>query len=597
MTSAHPRPSLRRKLVLSSAFAVAVALAAAAVLAQRALSRWVARHAADTLTTAARLMEPEIAPLLAHNAGVNELQPLAEVLGRRGGTRVTVIARDGRVLADSDQRSEAVLRMDNHAGRPEVRDALRGVTGVSFRRSDTLGTSMLYLAWPVTYEEGPVLGVLRVAVPATALEELRRELFQAVLWSLLLGGALACWLGWIQARRLAQPLSQLAVTAAAYAGGRTTAPVPISDVREIHELGQALQIMEGRVRDSLEVVAVERNQATAILNRLAEGVIAMDREGRLLLVNDAARRLLGLAPEAPAGESFFELVRQHELTALAAEGLKAPARASQPVRLLQPEERLLLVHTVPAPAESAGPHLVLVLQDITESEQYERLRKDFVANVSHELKSPLTSIRSLTETLLDGALQDAEHNRRFVELIDQDAARLTMLIDDLLALSEIESHAVPLRLATVPLRPLIESVAASLRPRAQGQRVSVAVDVAPDLAAEADPDRLRQVLFNLMENAIKYNHAGGRVRVAAQRVAEGLQLEVEDTGIGIPAKDQPRVFERFYRVDKARSRELGGTGLGLAIVKHIVEAHGGRVGLSSQPDRGTIFTVFLPTPR
>ena len=456
---------------------------------------------------------------------------------------------------------------------------------------------MLYLAWPVMHEEGRVLGVLRVAVPATALDELRRDLFGAVAWSLVLGGALAWLFGWALSRRMTEPLRELVGIATVYAEGNLSAPVPAAPVREVHALGQALQAMADRLRAGMDVLATERNQATAILDRLAEGVIAMDREGRILLLNEAARRLLGLAPQTAAGANFFEVVRQHELTAFVSEGLKAPAHASRPVRLLHPEERLLLVHLVPAPAESAGPHLVLVLQDITESERYERLRKEFVANVSHELKSPLTSIRSLTETLLDGALQDAEHNRRFVELIDQDAARLTRLIDDLLALSEIESQAMPLRLAEVPLRALAESVVGAVHAAAEARRLSVSVEIPAELTVEADPDRLRQVLSNLVENAIKYNRDGGRIRLTARRQPAAVELEVEDTGIGIPPEDQDRVFERFYRVDKARSRELGGTGLGLAIVKHIVDAHGGQVSVRSRPEHGTTFTVRLPASR
>ena len=242
----------------------------------------------------------------------------------------------------------------------------------------------------------------------------------------------------------------------------------------------------------------------------------------------------------------------------------------------------------------AGPSVVLVIQDVTESHRYEQLRREFVANVSHELKSPLTSIRGLTETLQGGALEDPSANRRFVQLIDEYADRLSRLIEDLLALSQIESQAVPLALATVPLKPLAESVLASLQPAIAQRRLSVSVNVPEGFAVRADADRLRQVLFNLLDNAVKYNRDDGSLRVSAIRSDGTATVAVADSGIGIPPDDLPRVFERFYRVDKARSREPGGTGLGLSIVKHLVEAHGGRVFVESSLGGGSTFSFTLP---
>jgi len=345
----------------------------------------------------------------------------------------------------------------------------------------------------------------------------------------------------------------------------------------------------------IEVLTAERNQATAVLESMAEGVIALDPQGRVVLINPSAGILLGLVPGTATGQSVFELVRQAEIQALVRDVLPQGARMTRDVTVFQPTERILRVHGVPCqPSGPSGPRAVFIIQDVTELHRYEQLRREFVANVSHELKSPLTSIQGLTEALLEGALDDAKSNRRFVQLIDEDAARLSGLIDDLLTLSQIESQAIPLQLASVNLPALVESITTSLQLQVVRRRLTVTTDLPPGLTVSADPDRLRQALFNLLDNAVKYNTEGGRITVAGGQEEGWVRLTISDTGIGIPTQDLPRIFERFYRVDKARSRELGGTGLGLSIVKHVVEAHNGTIAVESQLHQGSTFTLRLP---
>ncbi len=367
--------------------------------------------------------------------------------------------------------------------------------------------------------------------------------------------------------------------------------------RAVQVMNRALSTMEQTTQEHIGELTSQRNQATAILESMAEGVIAMDGQGRILLVNPAAGRLFDVTPSQVIGRTIFEAIRHAPVQELVHSVLASQRHATSLLTLLQPPERMLQFHGVPCETGSpSGPRAVLVIQDVTDQFRYDQLRKEFVANASHELKSPLTSIRSLTETLLEGALNDPANNRRFVQLIDEDAARLSGLIDDLLTLSQLESQAIPLTRETVSLRPLVESVAESFRPQRERRQLHLDLEVPKELVVQADANRLRQVVINLIDNAIKYNKDQGSITVGATPAERAVRIWVEDTGIGIPSTDVPRIFERFYRVDKARSRELGGTGLGLAIVKHIVEAHGGTVSVQSQLGQGSIFTLTLPTP-
>jgi two-component system phosphate regulon sensor histidine kinase PhoR len=365
--------------------------------------------------------------------------------------------------------------------------------------------------------------------------------------------------------------------------------------RTLHGLREALQTTEQTLQGRIEELTAERNQARAILGGMSEGVLALDAQGRLLLVNPAARRLFGMPYAGGTGQSLFETVRHPELHALVRSLLERRERVTQDLKSFQLPEQVLRVYGVPCgEGESVGPAAVLVIQDVTQEHRYEQLRKEFVANVSHELKSPLTSIRSLTETLLGGAIEEAGSNRRFVQLIDEDAGRLSNLIDDLLTLSQIESQAVPLRRSAVELRPLAEAVLTTLQPHLERRRITASLEVPAGLSVDADPERLRQVFANLLDNAVKYNTDGGRITVSAAREGGSVRVAISDTGIGIPDADLSRVFERFYRVDKARSRELGGTGLGLSIVKHIVESHGGAIAVTSRLGQGSKFSFTLP---
>ncbi len=353
-----------------------------------------------------------------------------------------------------------------------------------------------------------------------------------------------------------------------------------------------------RLQRRIQELEAGRTQAQAILDSMGEAVAALDAEGRVLWLNASAQRLLGLPSGQAAGKRLVELFRHPELGALVEEAIGQRRPAARELRAFGPDEQLVRFQATPCDGGPRGAALVLVAQDVTEIRRLEQMRREFVANMSHELKTPITAIKSLAETLLNGAVDDPAHNRRFLGMVDDDANRLARLVDDLLELSHIESKAAPLKLQPVRVGPLIDEVAGRMQPplRERGLTLELALpaDAPPVLG---DPERLRQIFVNLLDNAIKFNTRGGRITVRARPEQGRLRIDIEDTGIGIPAGDLPRVFERFYRADKARAREQGGTGLGLAIVKHLVDLHHGAVSAESAPGRGSTFTLLLPISR
>ncbi|HEX9779760.1 MAG TPA: ATP-binding protein [bacterium] len=392
-----------------------------------------------------------------------------------------------------------------------------------------------------------------------------------------------------------RPLAELARAARAAADSSEEVRWPGSRFREIEELSRAFSRVTGALHGHRKRLSAERGREDAILESMAEGVIALDGDGRILLMNRAAGEIFGASPVQIRGQPLLEVVRHHEIHELMRAVQSERRPAVRELALFQPAERMLLLHGTPAPG--GAPHgvvTVIVIRDLTAAQRYDRLRRDFVANVSHELKSPLTAIKGLTETLLDGAIEDRGHNRHFVRLIDDEAARLGRLIDDLLQLAQIEAGQAPMQRKPVALRELVEGLRPGWQAELTRRRLSLRVELSDGLTVLADPGQMAEVFINLVDNAVKYNRDGGAITITARPDGRVVRVDVSDTGIGIPAQDLSRVFERFYRVDKARSRQLGGTGLGLSIVKHIIELHGGEIAASSTPGHGSTFSFTLP---
>ncbi len=502
--------------------------------------------------------------------------------------RITLLAEDGRVLADSE---EDPAEMENHADRPEVRAARRGAFGVATRFSHTLNQPMMYVALRADDDCRPVACV-RVALPLDRVENelawLRGVVGSAAAVTGVAALLLALWL----ARRVTRPLNELTTGAERIGAGDYGHMVYATGRDEVATLARTFNQMSGCLASQFAQLAEDREQLRMILSGMVEGVVALDAEQRVLFANERAAYLLGFQPQA-TGRKLWEVVRRRGLQDVVRRALSGPEPCQEELTWDGPTVRSLTVHAARL-AGSPPRGAVLVLHDTSDLRRLERLRQEFVANVSHELKTPLSVIRACVETLLEGAADDPEHRGPFLQRIAEQSERLLALILDLLSLARIESGTEAFSFQAVPLAPL--AAACLVRHRARAESKNLSLDAAgPDgLAAWADEEAVTQILDNLVDNALKYTPAGGHIQVRWREVDGDVCLEVEDTGIGIPEQDLPRIFERFYRVDRARSRELGGTGLGLSIVKHLAQAMHGSVRASSRPGQGSTFRVDLP---
>ena len=585
------------KLTLTLVGFVAVTTLVAGVYLRHALDQFAVEALQARLATAGRLLHDETRGLLRGKAGAEEMARFTRRAAVPTGSRVTVIALDGLVLGDSDIAPGDLGRLENHKDRPEVRAALDGHLGHDRRTSVSVNAPLLYVALPVIEDSHRIVGVLRLALPLSAVTAAYHDLHRGMLIGGLVALAVAFGIGIFVAGRVTRPIVEMQAIARRMSEGQFAVRAPVRSVDEIGALGRALNVMVGRLREQLESVESERAKATAILDGMVEGVIAVDDHEAILLMNERARVIFGVGAGRGEGKPFQEIVRNADLHEIFRDSHAPDGGALQrELRLRHPADRTLRVSAVPLALSGGETGVVMVLQDVTELRRLEQVRTEFVANVSHELRTPLTAIQGYLETLLGGALEEREYAHRFLEIAFRHTERLGRLLNDLTDLSNIELGKVSLRLAPVRVSEVVASVIDIVSAKATAGRVGLVTDVRPpELSINADHDRLAQILINLVDNAVKYTPENGWVTVRARALEDGrVELMVRDTGVGIPRADLPRITERFYRVDKARSRELGGTGLGLAIVKHLVMAHGGELVIESEQGEGTTVRVALP---
>jgi len=589
------RRSIARKLTLTLVGFVAITTIAAGLYLNRALEAFAVETLEARLVSIGRLLHDEARGLVLRGASPADFRAFALRGSRPTASRITVIAADGRVLGDSEVAVDELPRVENHGTRPEVLGALAGGVGRDRRTSATIGASLLYVALPIA-DGGRVVGVIRVALPVAEVTSSYAAIHRVMLAGGLVALAVAFGIGLFVARRVTKPVVQMQTIAHQMSEGDFTVRAPIRSPDEIGALGRALNGLAARLREKVHDLGHEQAKATAILDGMIEGVIAVDGRDIILLMNERARSMFGLDATRGEGKPFLEVIRNTELHEAFREGRTGDAGVShRELRLASPVERRVQVNAVPLRLGASEVGVVMVLHDVTELRRLEQVRTEFVANVSHELRTPLTAIQGYLETLLTGALEERENARRFLEIVFRHTERLGRLLNDLMDLSNIELGRVALKLGPTRLDEAVDAVLAIIGPKAKSGKVGLRSQLPRDLPPVlADRDRLVQILINLVDNAVKYTPEGGRVTVKVQEPVDGwVEVDVVDSGIGIPPSDLPRITERFYRVDKARSRELGGTGLGLAIVKHLVFAHGGQLKIESEPGRGTTVRVWL----
>ena len=536
------------------------------------------------LITQAQLIADASQPYL-ESEQIEDINNLTRRLGEKTDARITIIDNDGVVLSDSEENPGT---MENHGSRPEIIDALSIGMGNSIRYSTTLNCDMMYVAVPIS-AEGTTYGIARVSIPLSEINESLKHMKQRIVIGTIIAALIAILVALEISRATTRPLKELTRMSRKMSHGELDQKIQVTSRDEIGGLAEAFNTMTTRIKEMVTLLTNERDKMATILSSMSDGIFIIDDKSQVTMINRVAEEMFSLSSDEASGRSFIEVVRDHEMDEVLQQCLKT---GKQQTKLVQTKPGKQLLGVIATPMESEAGCLVL-FQDLTELRRLETVRSDFISNISHELRTPIASLKILAETLQEGAIDDASVAQEFLHKMNTETDRLAQMVNELGELSRIESGEVSLKPEAIDLFEVLSRSAERLRAQAERGEVKLELDVSSDLPkAKADKEQAEQVLVNLIHNAIKFTPPKGKITLSAKEENENILVTVADTGVGIPTDDLPRIFERFYKADKARAG--GGTGLGLAIARHIIEAHGGRIWAESIEGKGATFNFTLP---
>lgn len=540
------------------------------------------------------LLEKQIEPhLLPLNASL--IDSICKRAGKLTDTRFTVILINGEVVGDTQENPE---NMDNHRNRPEVQQAIKEGAGSSFRYSSTLHQKMMYVVIPLK-KENEIIAFIRASISISSIDETLYHIYSSIVWGGLFIALFAAVLSYLASRYVSRPIEEIRRGAKRFTEGDLKYRLPSIETEELASLSASLNHMAGQLEEKITNSNRQQNQLQAVLTSMVEGVVAVDKEERIISVNQAAAKIFDSSTEELQGRLIHEVIRNRDLQGFVEKALLNEASVEQDIFFYKNGERIINAYCNPL-QDTDGKQIgtLVVLYDVTHIKRLENIRKDFVANVSHEIKTPLTAINGFVETLQQGAIDNPEESRRFLQIISKHVKRLNSIVEDLLSLSRLEQKdkQQQFKLETINIQRILNSAILLCQSKADGKHIFIDLVCEEDLTAKLDPNLFEEVFVNLIDNAIKYSPEGKNINITTESNDSNILIHFKDQGVGIEKQHLDRLFERFYRVDTARSRNLGGTGLGLAIVKHIVQLHGGHITVESTPGAGSTFSIFLPKP-
>ncbi|MDF1592478.1 MAG: ATP-binding protein [Desulfobacterales bacterium] len=585
--------SLFRQIYPTYLLIVVISVISVSWYAADALRQFYLDQAKIDLQARAHLFEKHIEGYLSP-LNTSAIDFSCKAIGRRTGTRMTVILPDGEVVGDTDETPQ---NMDNHGRRPEILQAMKEGLGSSIRYSRTFRLDMMYVAIPFQ-KEGSTAAVIRTALPVSFVDEALKGVRNKIALGGLMVALLTAVASLFVSRYISRPIEEIKKGAEHFARGELKYRLPHTGTAELSSLARSLNQMAGQIEEKIKTIVHQRAELEAVLSSMVEGVVAIDQDERVLNVNAAAARMFNGNVGSLQGRLIQEVIRNAELQQFVRNALAGGRYMESDIILRKNNERVISASGTPLQDAAGSPRgILVVLHDVTRLRKLENMRRDFVANVSHEIKTPLTTIKGFVETLLQGAVDNHQETERFLGIIAKHVDRLNSIVDDLLSLSRIEQEGEKkeIRFETVGLKRVLGNAVQICQTKAGEKNISLDLNCDKGFTALLDPALFEQAAVNLIDNAIKFSQAGRTVTISCEK-SDGSEIAIhfKDHGIGIPRQHLDRLFERFYRVDTSRSRNLGGTGLGLAIVKHIVQAHGGRITVESAPGAGSVFSIFLP---